>query len=118
MAGGPFGSTYVDNSFLNEFLPRRLGQIDYHNRMYNPDMTGQGGHRVLRPEEQQLLRKFMDIKHDFEGRRRHDDEVPDQFIPLPENVSGNIDAGSSDGNLRITWFVFHLYALSRCFTRL
>ncbi|MBE3050203.1 hypothetical protein IMZ48_48445 [Candidatus Bathyarchaeota archaeon] len=96
----------MDQYFVEKFLPNRLKGMAYHNIMSDQTRHGQGAHRVLRREEQKLLDDFMHIKHEFRGRPGPGEDPYEEFLPLPQNLTG-IQAGAiSNGNLRITWFVW------------
>ena len=102
--GDYYGATCVDQSFLKDFLLRRLGPQKYHLLMGDA-RHGQGAHTVLRQNEEDMLARFMDIKHDFAGKPdRGEDPLP---FPLTLPPIGGIpdddpDVGIHNGALHIT----------------
>jgi hypothetical protein len=108
--GGEYGSTLVDEFFLQHFLHPRLGTRNYHEIMdssRSQDPHGQGAHVILRREERRLLQKFITVKHNFEGPPAPGEEPLDNYLDLTLNIPDDPSKGIKDGQLRITWYVGH-----------
>lgn len=59
MPGGPFGATNIDRAFL-QLLQTRVKNFDE-----VVQVSGAGGHFVVREKGRVLLRRFERLKHDF-----------------------------------------------------
>ncbi|KAH6886895.1 hypothetical protein B0T10DRAFT_490464 [Thelonectria olida] len=103
VCGRKCGASYIDSNFLNVFLPRRLGQENF-ERVTKYDLSesgqyGQGSNVSLNKNLQELLRRFLPIKHNFKGPG----DQPERLA-----LSGNMQLpndparGIIDGQLLIT----------------
>ncbi|KAK1756307.1 hypothetical protein QBC47DRAFT_444660 [Echria macrotheca] len=99
-AGGPFGSTRVDQHLLKRFLRERLSEQDY-NFLVNEDRQnrrhGSGPHAMFTSSQHKLIEKFQTIKHKFSGAPQQD------FLVLPSNLGQDENPLRGPiGNVRIT----------------
>lgn len=109
--GDKYGATLVDDFFLKEVLPDRLKpeELERLLKMGGTDEApGGGSHVVLREGEQEMLERFLPIKHAFAGRSEWDEQEPlDARLPLPSGL-GIEDSRSRNivnGELILTWYV-------------
>jgi len=99
--GGNYGSTCVEQAFLNKFLPYRLGA---HYNRFTQGGHGQGSHVVLKGPILRLNQDFINnIKHRFEGPPETGEPLPEYYLPLNFDIPDNPAMGIDNANLRITW---------------
>jgi hypothetical protein len=91
MAGGKYGSTFIDRAFL-EWLQPKL-----ENQKLLPKDFRTGGHFVLTPMGRVLLRRFEPYKHAFSGT-----ESADITLPRDTVVAAGQQGGIVNGVINLT----------------
>ena len=109
VSGGKFGASRIDDAFLYEFLPQRLGEQEYASLLSGSggpesEQHGRGAHVVLSRRLQTLLDRFQTIKHGFAGRPARGQPDSGDMLDLVEGVGNRDDPsrGIRDGQLCIT----------------
>lgn len=69
-------------------MARRLSPEDFAKlRGGEANAHAQGSHVVFTEKEEEILQKFLTIKHDFKGTSDTDSRLPpDQRLDLPEDI--------------------------------
>jgi len=103
--GSRCGATEIDRYFLKTFLSNRLSPEDFATlRGGETNSHGQGTHVVFTEKEEEILEKFITIKHTFKGRSDTDSRLPpDERLDLPQDI-GSVNSperGIVDGQLII-----------------
>ncbi|KAF9875535.1 hypothetical protein CkaCkLH20_06916 [Colletotrichum karsti] len=102
-SGAKCGATLIDDYFIEKFLRRRLGEVNW--TIIKGDSFNQGRSRAWRGAQRELLESFDGpIKQTFAGFPDDDSEPPVQFLFLPEQLAELHDPhnGIEHGRLSIT----------------